>query len=47
MKRISVLLSIPQLTALQDLARKLGLSFSETLRRAIDAYLEQQRHEVQ
>jgi hypothetical protein len=43
MKRISVLLSIPQLTALKALAQKLGLSFSEVLRRAIDAYLKQEK----
>jgi hypothetical protein len=45
MKRISVLLSVPQLEALKTLAKKLGLSFSETLRRAIDVYLEQQKRE--
>ena len=44
MKRISVLLSIPQLEALRALAKKLGLSFSETLRRAIDNYLSQNRN---
>jgi predicted DNA-binding protein len=43
MKRISVLLSLPQLEALTALAKKLGLSFSETLRRAIDEYLKQQQ----
>lgn len=36
-------LSIPQFEKLQALAKKLGLSFSETLRRAIDAYLEQHK----
>lgn len=43
MKRISVFLSIPQFQALTALAHKLGLSFSETLRRAIDAFLEQHK----
>ena len=43
MKRIQVLLSIPQWEALTALAKKLGLSFSETLRRAIDEFLKQQK----
>ena len=43
MKRITVMLSIPQFEALQALAKKLGLRFSEVLRRAIDAFLEQQK----
>ena len=43
MKRISLFLSIPQYEALQRLAKQLGLSFSETLRRAIDAFLQQQK----
>jgi len=43
MKRITVLLSVPQWEALMALAKRLGLSFSEVLRRAIDAYLEQQK----
>jgi Ribbon-helix-helix protein, copG family len=43
MKRITVLLSVPQWEALTALAQRLGLSFSETLRRAIDAYLDQQK----
>jgi hypothetical protein len=43
MKRITVLLSLPQFEALATLAKRLGLSFSETLRRAIDAYLQQQQ----
>ena len=43
MKRITVLLSFPQFEALTALSKKLGLKFSEVLRRAIDAYLEQQK----
>jgi hypothetical protein len=43
MKRISVMLSVPQFQALTALAKRLGLSFSEVLRRAIDAYLAQQK----
>jgi hypothetical protein len=43
MKRIALFLSIPQYEALKALAQKLGLSFSETLRRAIDEFLKQQR----
>jgi metal-responsive CopG/Arc/MetJ family transcriptional regulator len=43
MKRISVMLSVPQFQAITALAKKLGLSFSEVLRRAIDAYLQQQK----
>lgn len=39
MKRIAVFLSDPQWAALRALAQKLGLSFSEVLRRAIDDYL--------
>ena len=43
MKRITVMLSLPQVDALTALAKKLGLRFSEVLRRAIDAYLQQQK----
>jgi hypothetical protein len=43
MKRVTVMLSIPQYEALVKLAKKLGLRFSEVLRRAIDAYLKQQK----
>jgi hypothetical protein len=43
MKRISLFVSLPQYNALLTLAKMLGLSFSETLRRAIDAYLAQQK----
>ena len=39
MKRVTVMLSIPQFQALTALAKQLGLSFSEMLRRAIDEYL--------
>ena len=43
MKRISLMLSIPQFNALTALATKLGLSFSEVLRRALDDYLARQK----
>jgi len=39
MKRISIFLSEPQWIALRALAKKLGLGFSETLRRAVDEFL--------
>ena len=39
MKRVTVMLSIPQFQALMALAKQRGLSFSEILRRAIDEYL--------
>jgi hypothetical protein len=41
MKRISIMLSLPQLTALRAHAKKLGIGFSELIRRIIDAYLDQ------
>jgi hypothetical protein len=43
MKRISLYLSIPQLTALTVQAKRLGLSLSELIRRVLDAYLNQQK----
>jgi len=43
MKRISVMLGIQQLESLKALSKKLGLKFSELLRRAIDEFLE--RHQ--
>jgi len=43
MKRISLFLSVPQFQALRALAKKLGLSFSEVVRRALDEFLKQQR----
>jgi len=43
MKRITVMLSLPQFQALTTLAKRHGLSFSEMLRRVIDAYLEQHK----
>jgi Ribbon-helix-helix protein, copG family len=42
MKRIALFLSVPQYEALAALAKKLGLSFSEVVRRALDHYLKQQ-----
>jgi predicted DNA binding CopG/RHH family protein len=39
MKRISIMLSIPQLSALRARAQTLGLSFSEFVRRVLDEYL--------
>jgi predicted DNA binding CopG/RHH family protein len=39
MKRISIMLSIPQLSALRARAQALGLSFSEFVRRVLDEYL--------
>lgn len=41
MKRISFLLPDPMWQALHTLAESTGLSFSEHLRRAIDAYIKQ------
>jgi len=43
MKRITLFLSLPQYNALKALAQQLGLSFSEVLRRAIDAFLQSQK----
>jgi DNA-binding Lrp family transcriptional regulator len=37
------MLGFPQFQALTALAKRLGLSFSEVLRRAIDAYLKEQQ----
>lgn len=42
MKRIALFISFPQYEALQALAKKLGLRFSEVVRRALDEYLKQQ-----
>jgi hypothetical protein len=36
MKRVSLFLSITQITALQQLSRKTGLKFAELVRRMID-----------
>ncbi|HEX6827139.1 MAG TPA: ribbon-helix-helix protein, CopG family [Nitrospiraceae bacterium] len=41
MKRISIMLSLPQVTALKAKAQSLGITFSELVRRVLDAYLEQ------
>lgn len=43
MKRISLFFSIPQWEALVALSKELGISFSETVRRAIDRFLEEHR----
>lgn len=43
MRRVTVMLGVPQFQALTALAKAMGLSFSEVLRRAIDAYLSQQK----
>ena len=40
MKRINFYLSEQQIAKLKELARAMGLSVSEHVRRAIDAYLE-------
>ena len=43
MKRINFYLSLQQVSKLKELARAMGLSVSEHVRRAIDAYLEKVR----
>ena len=43
MKRISLFLSVQQYDALKRLSERLGLSVSELIRRAIDAFLRQEK----
>ena len=43
MKRINFYLSLQQVSKLKELVRAMGLSVSEHVRRAIDAYLEKMK----
>lgn len=47
MKRTHIHLTEAQLKALQTLSEKTGLRVPELIRRAIDAYIEQQRRSAQ
>ena len=46
MKRTTVVLSDPQLKAIQSVARYLGLPFSETVRRLLDEALHHYKAEM-
>ena len=42
MKRVAMFLTQPQIDAMAAIAKTLGLTFSELVRRALDIFIEQQ-----